>query len=135
LGLEVTERPSVNIEVREATTGRVGPKIRGALVLNGERDGRQVSIRLGNTETTTRTEVTVAAPVAEFKAKSSDGRVCPADGAAESVAAVLASVPNSIRWKKVVVEGGPEGVTVIRKGGEQADWLCDLWLAERLAEC
>jgi hypothetical protein len=26
-------------------------------------------------------------------------------------------------------------VTVVRKGGGQADWLCDLWLAERLAEC
>ena len=48
LGLEVTERPKVNIETREATTGRVGPKIHGALVLSGERHGRRVSIRLGD---------------------------------------------------------------------------------------
>jgi hypothetical protein len=135
LGLEVTERPSVDIEVREATTGRVGPKIRGALVLSGERNGRGVSVRLGSTETAPRSEVSVTAPVPEFKAKSRDGRVRPAEGSAESVAAVLAAVPNSTRWKKVTVEGGPEGVTVIRKGGEQADWLCDLWLAERLVEC
>ncbi len=134
LGLEVTERPQVNIEVREATTGRVGPKIRGALVLEGERNGRRVSVRLGSTETTTRAEVTVAASVPEFKAKSHDGRVRPADGAPESVAATLEGVPNSTRWKKVTVDGGPEGIEVARKGGGQSDWLCDLWLAERLAE-
>jgi hypothetical protein len=106
LGLQVTERPSVSIETRDAVTGRVGPKIRGALVLEGERNGKRVSVRLGSTETTTRSEVTVAAPVAEFKAKS----------------------------QKVTVEGGPRGIEIVRKGGGQADWLCDLWLAERLAE-
>ena len=31
------------------------------------------------------------------------------------------------------VEGGPEGIVVSRKGGGQSDWMCDLWLAERLA--
>jgi hypothetical protein len=133
LGLEVTERPKVGVEVREATTGRVGPKIRGALVLSGERNGRGVSVRLGSTETATRSEVSVTAPVPEFKAKSRDGRVRPAEGAAEGVVAILAAVPNSTRWKKVSVEGGPEGIAVVRTGGAQADWLCDLWLAERLA--
>jgi hypothetical protein len=134
LGLEVTERPSVNVEVREATTGRVGPKIHGALVLSGERHGRRVSVRLGSTETAPRSEVTVVTPVPEFSAKSRDGRVRPGDGAPETLVAALKAVPNSTRWKKVTVEGGPEGITVVRKGGEQADWLCDLWLAERLAE-
>ena len=62
LGLEVTERPQVNIEVREATTGRVGPKIRGALVLCGERHGRQVSMRMGDG----RSEVTVRVASPEF---------------------------------------------------------------------
>jgi hypothetical protein len=135
LGFEVTERPQVSIETREATTGRVGPKIRGALVLEGERHGRRVAVRVGSTETTSRSEVTVATPVPEFKAKSRDGRVRPGDGAPESVAAALKQVPNSTRWKKVTVEGGPEGIEIVRKGGGQADWLCDLWLAERLAEC
>ena len=59
LGFEVTERPQVNIEVREATTGRVGPKIHGALVLSGERHGRPVSVRLGSGEVSPRSEVTV----------------------------------------------------------------------------
>ncbi|HET8862542.1 MAG TPA: hypothetical protein VFM94_04760 [Solirubrobacterales bacterium] len=134
LGFEVTERPSVGIETRDAVTGRVGPKIQGALVLEGERNGRRVSVRLGSTETTTRSEVTVAAPVAAFKAKSRDGRVRPSDGAPQDVVAALKSTPNSTRWRKVTVEGGPQGIEIVRKGGNQADWLCDLWLAERLAE-
>jgi hypothetical protein len=135
LGLEVTERPKVSIETREATTGRVGPKVRGALVLSGERNGRRVSIRLGGEERTGASEVSVAAPAPEFSAKSRDGKVRPADGAPESVASALQGVPNSTRWKKVTVAAGPEGITVVRKGGEQSDWLCDLWLAERLAAC
>lgn len=102
LGLEVTERPTVSIETRDAVTGRVGPKVRGALVLAGERHGRQVSVRLGDG----RSEVSVAEPCSRFSAKS----------------------------KLVTVQSGPEGIVVSRKGGEQADWLCDLWLAERLAE-
>jgi hypothetical protein len=101
LGLEVTERPKVNVEVREATTGRVGPKIHGALVLSGERHGRRVSIRLGDKSS----EVSVHEPCGEYAATS----------------------------KKAKVESDPEGITVTRKGGEPADWLCDLWLAERLA--
>jgi len=134
LRLEVTERPEVSIETRDAVTGRVGPKIRGALALEGERHGRRVSVRLDSTETSSRSEVAVAAPMPKFEAKSRDGRVRPADGTPEGAVATLKGAPNSTRWKKVTVEGGPEGIVVTRKGGGQADWLCDLWLAERLAE-
>jgi hypothetical protein len=102
LGLEVTERPKVNIEVREATTGRVGPKIHGALVLSGERHGRRVSVRLGDKSS----EVSVSEPCKEYAAAS----------------------------KRVKVDSDVEGITVKRKGGEPADWLCDLWLAERLTD-
>jgi hypothetical protein len=133
LGLEVTERPKVNIETREATTGRVGPKVSGALVLSGERHGRRVSIRLGGEGRSGASEVSVAAPAPEFSAKSRDGRVRPEDGAPEAVVAALKDVPNSTRWKKVTIAAGPEGIEVVRKSGEQSDWLCDLWLAERLA--
>ncbi len=135
LGFEVTERPQVNIETRDAVTGRVGPKIRGALMLEGARGGRRVSVRLDSTETASRSEVTVAAATPEFEAKSRDGKVRPLDGMPANIAAALGQTPNSTRWKKVTVEGGPEGIVVTRKGGGQADWLCDLWLAERLAEC
>ncbi len=134
LGLEVTERPTVSIETREATTGRVGPRVRGALVLSGERHGRRVSVRVDSTETGSRSEVSVIAATPQFGAKSRDGRVRPAEGTPDKVAGTLKATPNSTRWKKVTVEGGPDGIVVARKGGAQSDWLCDLWLAERLAE-
>jgi hypothetical protein len=101
LGLEVSERPKVSIETREATTGRVGPTLRGALVLSGERHGRPVSVRMEDGSS----EVTVREPCHDFAAKS----------------------------KRVEVESSTAGVVVSRKGGAQADWLCDLWLAEQLA--
>jgi len=130
LGFEVTERPRVSIETRDAVTGRVGPKVHGALVLEGERNGRRVSVRLAGGDS----EVTVSAATPQFEAKSRDGRVRPAKGSPETIVDMLKEVPNSTRWKKVSVEGGSEGIEISRKGGGQADWLCDLWLAERLAE-
>lgn len=129
LGLEVSERPTVGIEMRDPVQPRLGPKVRGALELSGERHGRRVTVRLGSGES----EVTVLGPAAEFEAKSRDGRIRPADGAPEPIAAALSAVPNSTRWKRLRVQGGPDGIVVTRKGGEQSDWLCDLWLAERLA--
>jgi hypothetical protein len=104
------------------------------LVLSGERHGRAVSVRLGSGEVSARSEVTVRTPTPEFKAKSRDGKVRPGDDVPAPFATVLRAMPNSTRWKKLTVEGGPEGIVVARKGGEQADWLCDLWLAEQLAE-
>ena len=133
LGLGVTERPKVNIEMRDAMTGRIGPEIDGELVLSGERHGRRVSVRLSSGEVRSTSEVTVRAPTAEFEAKSRDGRVRPGTDAPAEVAVALQAVPNSTRWKSLKVEGGPEGIVVSRKGGEQSDWLCDLWLAEHLA--
>ena len=133
LGLEVTERPKVNIEMRDPVTPRMGPKIHGALVLSGERHGHGVSVRLGSGEVSSTSEVTVQAASPAFEAKSRDGRVRPTEGAPAEIAAALKAVPNSTRWKKVEVEGGPQGIVVSRKGGGQSDWMCDLWLAERLA--
>ena len=59
LGLAVSERPMVGIEMREPATPRMGPKIRGALVLSGERHGCGVSVRLGSGETGSHSEVSV----------------------------------------------------------------------------
>lgn len=131
LGLAVAERPTVSIETRDAVTGRVGPKISGALVLEGERHSRPVSVRVGGGAS----EVTVRTPAPPFEAKARDGKVRPPKDAPAAVADALKSVPASTRWKRLKVEGGADGIVVTRKGGEQADWLCDLWLAERLASC
>jgi hypothetical protein len=79
-------------------------------------------------------EVAVRLATPEFKAKSRDGKVRPGDEVPAPFAAALRAMPNSTRWKKLTVEGGEGGIVVSRKGGAQADWLCDLWLAERLAD-
>jgi hypothetical protein len=133
LGLEVTERPTVKIEMREPVTPRMGPRVRGALELSGDRHGRRVTVRLGDSERSGASEVKLRVAAPEFRAKARDGRVRPAAGAPAAIATALGEVPNSTRWKRVEVEGGPEGLIVTRRGGEQADWLCDLWLAEHLA--
>jgi hypothetical protein len=133
LGLEVTERPRVNIEMRDPVAPRMGPKVHGALVLKGQRHDRPVSARLGGEERSGASEIVVGPACADFEAKSRDGRVRPSDGAPPTIVETLRAVPNSTRWKRVKVEGGPDGIVVTRVGGEQSDWLCDLWLAERLA--
>lgn len=101
LGLEVSERPTVSIEMRDPVTPRMGPQIHGVLELSGERHGRRVVVRLGSGEG----EVTVAEPSHQYEAAS----------------------------KRIPIRSGLEGIVVTRKGGGQGDWLCDLWLAERLA--
>jgi len=133
LGLAVTARPQVKIEMRDPVQGRMGPKIRGEVVMSGARHGRAVSVRLGSGEISSRSEVSLRTPAPAFKAKARDGRVRAGKDAPTAIADALAAVPNSTRWKGVQAEGGPEGIVVSRKGGAQSDWLCDLWLAERLA--
>jgi hypothetical protein len=134
LGLEVVERPTVGIETRDPVTPRMGPRVRGDLVLAGDRHGRRVTVRLGSDAAAARSEVSVAGPAPEFEAKARDGRVRPAPGSPDSVAGALEAVPSSTRWQGASVSGGPEGITVSRRRGEQSDWMRDLWLAERLAE-
>jgi hypothetical protein len=105
LGLEVTERPKGGFEPRAPTMPGFDYRLRGATVLSGERHGRLATVTLGGYEDAGLSEVTVAVPCHEFAAKS----------------------------KRVEVRSGPDGVVVSRYKAKPGDWLCDLWLAERLA--
>lgn len=105
LGLRVAERPRGGFELRGPSLPGADYRLRGPLVLRGERGGRAVSVRFGGHEAAGATEVTVAAPCREYAAGS----------------------------KLVAVGSGPEGVVVSRRRGDRTSWLCDLWLAERLA--
>jgi hypothetical protein len=133
LGLRVSERPEGGFEMRMPATPGFDYRLRGWTVLSGERHGRQVAVRLGGHEDAGTSEIYVGGPRPEFSARSSDGRVRTKDDAPAAIAAAIEAVPNSTRWKRLEVSGGGEGIVVIRKKGEQRDWLCDLWLAERLA--
>jgi len=133
LGLEVTERPRIRIEPRVAQPG-MRSRLEGAVALSGKRHGRDVSVRFESGVVRPVSEVAIGAKTPEFALKARDGRLRSPDGTQESVTAVLAELPASTRWRGVSVEGGPDGIVVQRKGNAQGEWLCDLWLAERLAE-
>jgi hypothetical protein len=133
LGLAVTERPDGGFEMRFGSPG-FDYRLRGWTVLSGNRHGRPVVVRIGGNEDAGANEVAIAVPFAgEWTARSRDGRVRPGDGAPAEIVAALAEVPNSTRWKRLEIEAGPEGLLLTRKKGDARDWLCDLWLAERLA--
>ena len=121
LGFEVTERPKVNIETRDAMTGAGGaedPRRAGAerraprpagLGAAGQRRGEQHQRGDGP-----RRRARVRGEVARRPRAPGEGR---ADTPA-AIAAALEAVPNSTRWKKLEVEGGPQGIVVSRKGGD-----------------
>lgn len=128
LGLTLDERPDVRMVPRAPTMPGYSAKLIGPTVMSGQRHGRRVEVRREQGLS----ELTVHDPVPAFEAKVRGGRFAAADGASNA-AAVLRGLPESERWKGVTVRGGPDGIVVDRKGDPDA-WLCDLWLAERLAD-
>ena len=127
LGLSLTERPTVRMVPRAPTMPGYSARLFGPTAMAGERHGHKVDVR----QESGISEVTVHASAPEFEAKAKDGRFATADGASNA-SAVLSSLPASERWKGVKVHGGRGGIVVDRKGDPSA-WLCDLWLAERIA--
>ena len=105
LGLQLTQRPKGGFETRAPTMPGFDYRLRGATVLSGERHGRRVTVSWGNHEDAGHSEVTVAVPCNVFEASS----------------------------KRIEVRSSPDGIVVSRKKAGRSDWLCDLWLAERLA--
>jgi len=128
LGLSLVERPELHFEPRMPPLWGVNGRLRGQLLMEGSRHGRPVSVSQVERNSTT----TVKAAVPSFEANARDGRIGAGGAAPEAVAAVLAELPNSTRWKGVKVRAGPAGIEVERKG-DPGSWLWDLWLAERLA--
>ena len=65
----------------------MGPAVRGALMLEGERHGRHISVRMpyGGGAPRARSSIFVPAPEFEFKAR--DGRLKAGKGAPDAVAA------------------------------------------------
>ncbi|HEX3041925.1 MAG TPA: hypothetical protein VHP56_07560 [Solirubrobacterales bacterium] len=104
LGLQVSARPKGGFEARGPTMPGFDYRLRGATELSGERHGRRVTIRFGGHEDAGHSEVEIVFPCSAFEAKS----------------------------RRVEVRSGPEGIVVSRRKAKQGEWLCDLWLAERL---
>ena len=129
LGLGLVERPELRFEPRMPPLWGANARLRGTLLLEGERHGRKVTV----TQEDALSTVAVHDSVPRFEAKARDGRVGVGRDGPEDVRAALTEVPNSTRWKGVKVRGGG-GVIEVERKGDPGAWLCDLWLAERLAD-
>ena len=131
LGLELTERPRVGATARVPPADGLKTQVSGGVRFAGTRYGRRVEIHNEDGAST----IVVAAPIAEFAARSSDGKIrAKKDAAPPDVEAALRSVPGSVDWKNVTVSGGDRGIEVRRKPSGERYMLADLWLAERLAD-
>ena len=128
LGLKMTERPELRFQPRMPPMFGANARLVGPMTMKGTRHGHSVSVNQEGNESV----VTVKSSTQSFEAKASDGRIKSNGDGPEAVTAALDTIPNSSKWKGVEVHGGRGGVEVKRKGDRSA-WLCDLWLAERLA--
>jgi hypothetical protein len=134
LGLGLVERPTVWFAPR-LDRPLFSPEFAGATVLEGRRHDRGVSVCFpaGGSGVRAPSAVTLAGAVPQLEASFRDGRLRATRGAPPQVGRALGSLPASKRWSGVKVEGGPAGLIVYRRSSREGDWLCDLWLAERLA--
>ncbi len=130
LGLQTTELPT-----RVNPGGPEGHSYQeGATVVEGERHGRSVEIRLDAGRYRTR----LGGAVEEFHVRSEDGRLIASERSPGAIRAAVESLTPDDRWKGVEVKGDDDGVTVFHRAkgraASQGLWFDDLWLAERLAE-
>jgi hypothetical protein len=111
-----------------------------ATEFSGTRYGRSVALRMGVVSSVWREtgayEVHVQVPVEPFRVRDDDGRLVAEQGAPPEVEAFLAELaPAPAVWRKVVVEGGPDGITARRQvTAHPQGYVYDLWLVERLAD-
>jgi hypothetical protein len=81
-------------------------------------------------------EVQVEAAVAPFRVEENDGRLVADPSAPLEVAELLAGLaPSAEVWRKLEVEGGPDGILARRPvTAHPQGYVYDLWLVERLAD-
>ncbi len=134
LGLSIVQHPDVSIEVKGIAPMRTGPRLRGALVLEGERHGRHVIVTMPEAAgARTPSELRLALDAPPFEFKSRDGKLRPAEGTPDPVVDSLKGVKGSTRWNGVRGRAGDGGIVIQRNSAGSSDWMLDLWLAERLA--
>ena len=111
-----------------------------ATEFSGTRNGRRVALRIGVVPSVWRergaNEVEVEAAVAPFRVEADDGRLVADSGAPPEVGEMLASLaPSPDVWRKLEVEGGPDGILARRPvTAHPQGYVYDLWLIERLAD-
>ena len=135
LGLTVTGRPQVKLRQRGPVQPGFSAGLDGAIVLEGERHGRRVTVTLPPlTGVKPKSLTTLAAATPAFSLKARYQRLHAEEGAPPAVEAALIKLAPSERWTGVTAEGGPDGIAFERKGDSGGEWLLDLWLAEHIAD-
>jgi hypothetical protein len=129
LGLAETERIKVRVRRQPLGPQPFRKEIEGATAYAGERHGRQVTVRIDGGST-----ITLSGAVRKFEVNPKGERLHAGAGSPAEVAEILDPLRASSYWKGVSFEGGPSGIVVERKGHGGEHWMCDLWLAERLAD-
>jgi hypothetical protein len=134
LDLKVTERYGIEFDARLSGGGGLQSRITGAMEMQGDRYGRHVTLRhIAGGRHPSKVTVAIGGDGA-FEVRSRDGRLKAADGAPEAVAALVKSLPSSVRWQGAHVKVSGGVIKVDRKSAAQGDSMLDLWLAERIAE-
>jgi hypothetical protein len=111
-----------------------------ATEFSGTRHGRSVALRIGVVSSVWRetgtTEVHVHAAVTPFRAGADDGRLVAEPGTGPEIEEFLGRLaPAPDVWRKVAIEGGPDGIIARRPvTAHPQGYVYDLWLAERLAD-
>ena len=111
-----------------------------ATEFSGTRNGRRVALRIGVVPSVWRdrgaNEVKVEAAVVQFRVEEDDGRLSADSGAPPEVGEFLAGLaPAPDVWRKLEVEGGPDGILARRPvTAHSQGYVYDLWLVERLAD-
>ena len=106
---------------------------------SGTRNGRRVQLRMGVVPAGLGkrgvNEVHIDAPVAPFRVGSDGDRLMAESGALPEVEEFLAGLAPAAAWRKVTVEGGPDGILARRPiTAHPQGYVYDLWLVERLAD-
>lgn len=130
LGLHQVDRLEIGARPRLAGPG-FEKSVSGAIAYAGTRHGREVSIRIPASGTTT---TTLAGSYPTLHVAVKGERLRATAGASPAVEAVLAPLRASSYWKGVTLTGGASGLVVERTHAGGEHWMRDLWLAERLAD-
>jgi hypothetical protein len=109
-----------------------------ATEFSGTRHGRRVALRIGVVPSVRgkgMNEVELSTSVAPFHVREEGGRPVADPGAMPEVEQALGELAASDAWRKLDIEGGPDGIVARRPVTAHAQgYVYDLWLVERLAD-
>jgi hypothetical protein len=110
-----------------------------ATEFSGTRHGRQVALRMGvvpGVRAKGYNEVRVTTSVAPFRIREDGGRLVVEPGAVPDLEAALSELsPSPDVWRKLEVDGGPDGILARRPvTAHSQGYVYDLWLLEHIAD-